>query len=149
MTTRIMRVSLPVLLCAAGFAMVAYGVFVHAVPVVQDREVEKSISELQMDQPEEPGGPPQDPFGSPQDPFGSPQDPFGSPQDPQPPQSDPWGPPSGPPLPKTVVVLERETVDDSEPAIILDVTRDGLALLDTGEIKRLYTPGMAPALCPT
>ena len=45
--------------------------------------------------------------------------------------------------------MERETLYEHEPALILDVTRDGLALLDSGEIIRTYNPGEAPALCHT
>jgi hypothetical protein len=135
MTARILRASLPILLCAAGFGLVTYGVLGRVVPVAQDREVEKPISELEAEGPENPFEPPQDPFGPPHDPFGPP--------------ADPWGPPSGPPIPKTVKVLEREINDEHEPRLILDVTRDGLARLDSGEIIRTYHPGEAPALCPT
>ncbi len=129
MTARILRASLPILLCAAGFGLVTYGVLGHVVPVIQDREVEKPISELEPDRSQNPFDPPQDPWG--------------------PPPQDPWGPPPDSQIPKTVLVLERETNHEHEPALILDVTRDGLALLDSGEIIRTYNPGEAPALCHT
>ena len=138
---RILRVGLPILLCATGFGLVTYGVLGHAVTVVQDQEIEKPLSEL------EPNAS-QDPFSTPEDEFGPPQDSWGPSEDSWGPPRNSWGPPDAQ-LPRTVMVLERHTFDEHEPALIRDVTRDGLALLDSGEVIRTYKPGDAPALCHT
>jgi hypothetical protein len=49
---------------------------------------------------------------------------------------------------KTVTRVERVTKNASEPALIRDITVGGVALLDSGQLKRTYS-GKGPALCPS
>jgi hypothetical protein len=66
-----------------------------------------------------------------------------------PPRRNPYGrrmPPPPPPKPRTVTVTE--TIKEPEYAIVLEATRGGLILLDSGTFKRSYS-GAPPSGCPT
>jgi len=66
------------------------------------------------------------------------------------PQMEPVSPfmPPPPPIVEKVVRTVRETADDSEPRLILEVTVGGIVLAESGELMRTYV-GEMPSLCPT
>ncbi|NLE36430.1 MAG: hypothetical protein GX621_00225 [Pirellulaceae bacterium] len=146
MIRRILRASVPILLLAAGIAMVVYGATSRSIPVVQYVEVEETITI-----PPPPMGFGMDPHGPPG--MGQPgmdpdMDPGMDPDMMGPGMDDPWTP-QAPPTKETVIRQQREVNDELEPKVILDVTVGGLTrLVDTGEIVRTYV-GKPPSLCPT
>ncbi len=167
MWAMVQRALVPVLLLIGGAASVIYAEKFHTVPVVEVQEEEVS---LPVDSPFGPGAPfPGGPFFPGGPPFG---------EGPPPPDGQsfpggapfPGGPPPfmGPPAPtikaiRTTVVTEEE----SEPRLVREVTVGGVTLPrrvqkvslwgvafsitvpDPGEIRRTYSGGEGPALCPT
>lgn len=136
--TLIRRATLPVLLLVCGGALVVYGAAFHTLPVVEEEEIERTITIPS-------------PF---QDPSMFPGQPSGFPQPPP--------VPGLPPIVEKVITTVRETKHDSEPMLIREATRGGVTfaqeeggfgvlgviLLARGELKRTYS-GEAPSLCPT
>ena len=60
---------------------------------------------------------------------------------------DDFGPPGGEPEPFPDM-METVTLDESEPALVHEVTYGGVARTSSGEIQRTYT-GKPPSQCPT
>jgi hypothetical protein len=157
----IKRATLPVLLLFCGGTLVVYGTAFHTVTVVEEQEVEETITipspfELPPLFPDQPSEFPEQP-----------------PEFPEPPPFFP----EPPPIVETVIVTLREFKKDSEPRLIRETTIGGVAfireedkrqedkrqedkreedklsifgvtLLASGELKRTYS-GEAPSLCPT
>jgi hypothetical protein len=117
------RAILPALLVIGGLASLIYGAMFRSVPVLEERQTKTTI-QIPMAFP--PEGPPGEPFPPGGPPFGGPQ-PF---------------------LTKTVTRIDLVTVVESEPELIREVSVGGVALLDSGELKRTYS-GKGPALCPS
>jgi len=113
------RAILPALFLIGGVVAIVYGVSYHRVPVLVETE-----SQTTMDAPLEIPLPPS--FGD--------NSPFG-------------GPPAV--VKKTVTRIDRSIKVESEGTIVREVTVGGLALQDSGAIKRTYTGDKGPALCPT
>ncbi|MFZ5831871.1 MAG: hypothetical protein ACOY3P_17430 [Planctomycetota bacterium] len=126
MLTVLTRAIVPVLLLAGGIALMAFGSLWNSVPVVEEREEEKTIEVPQ-------------PFSPP--PFAPPGMGPGGP-------GPSFMPPPPPPIRKTVKVLLRTTTDTREPQLVREITFGGVIRLANGELKRTYT-GHAPSLCPT
>ena len=140
----IKRATLPVLLLFCGGTLVVYGTAFHSVKVVEEQEVEETITIPS-------------PFELP------PLFPGQPPEFPEPPPFLP----EPPPIVETVTATIREFKKDSEPRLIRESTIGGVAfireenkreedklsifgvtLLASGELKRTYS-GEAPSLCPT
>ena len=117
------RAILPALLVIGGLASLIYGAMFRFVPVLEERETKTTI-EIPT------AFPPVGPMGEAFPPGGAP---FG-------------GPP--PFLKKTVTRIDLDTIVESEPELIREVSVGGVALLDSGELKRTYS-GKGPALCPS
>ena len=117
------RAILPALLLMAGFASLIYGAIFHSAPVLEERETKTTIDIPTAFPPGEPLG---EAFPSGGGPFG--------------------GPP--PVLKKTVTRIDLATIVESEPELTREVSVGGVALLDSGELKRTYS-GTGPALCPS
>ncbi len=133
--TILQRALLPIAMLGLGVASLVWGANHHVLEVFEEQEIEISIAP-----------PPElmDPMGLPGDPNG------GFPGDPG--LDGPAGMPpfmAGPPPElqkvKQVVMISKEV---PESQAIFEITIGGLALLETGELKRTYT-GAPPSLCPT
>ena len=113
------RAVAPLLLLLGGIAALVYGVTFHVLPVLEDREKEKSIPVPDVFAPMRPSFPGMDPMG---------------------------GPPRM--RMQTVKVTTEETIQLAEPAMIRDATIGGIVFNDAGKLKRTYS-GKPPSLCPT
>jgi hypothetical protein len=122
------RAVLPAMLSIGGLASLIYGAIYHSAPVLEEHQSQTTI--------EVPTA-----FAPP---------PFGDGRFPGGPPSFPGRPPfSGPPLQKkTVTRIELSTIVESEPQLTREVSVGGVALLESGELKRTYS-GKGPALCPS
>jgi hypothetical protein len=137
---------LPAVLFAAAVASLVYGALYHAVPV------ERNVVEVQTVQ-EEHEEEIDIPFAAPPDALiPNPQSAF----------PDPFFP--GPPRPKLKVIrtqtVEKKVVkpvveDESEAAVVREVTVGGVVLAKSGVLRRTYGPTASgeevppPSLCPT
>jgi hypothetical protein len=144
----ILRAIVPLMLLVAGIVSAIYGVKHHTVEVVQEHEEEISIP---IPTPFAPGppGPDGQPFG--EGPPGPGGEPFAEGQPPggEPPMDGPppfWQPP---PMFAKMIKKTIVTTDEPEPKIIREVSVGGVALAESGEIKRTYSGDEGPALCPT
>ena len=117
------RAILPSLLVIGGLASLIYGAIFHSVPVLEERETKTTI-DIPMAFP--PEGPPGEVF---------------------PPGGVGFGEPP-PVLKKVVTRIDLAAIVESEPELTRDVSVGGVALLDSGELKRTYS-GKGPALCPS
>jgi hypothetical protein len=126
MWTIVRRAVVPAALVIGGVASLIYGAIYHSAPVFEEQETKTTI--------EIPTGlPPPGSFGTVPLPNGG--APFG-----------------GPPLffeKKVVTRIDLVTVVESEPELMREVSVGGIALLDSGELKRTYSGGKGPALCPS
>ena len=122
------RLILPVFLLVGGIASLIYGAKYHTAPVVEEKEIEVSLA---------------------------------------PPMVEGFlpgleGPPGFPPLlegppglmpPIIELPPERQIVsitkEEPEPILIREITVGGVALLDSGELRRTYSGEAPPSLCPT
>ena len=148
--TILQRGFLPIVMVALGVASLLWGAARHTLEVYEEQEIEISIAPppemmQSMAPPAFPTGPEQgmgqgflgDPaFGDPA--FGAPPDMGGMP---------PFiaGPPPELQKVKQIVMISKE---EPESRVVFEVTIGGLALLETGELKRTYS-GAPPSLCPT
>ena len=128
----VVRLILPALLLVGGIASLIYGAKYHTAPVVEEKEIEVSLA---------------------------------------PPMGDGFlpgfeGPPGFPPplegppgLMSPMIELPPElmkqkqiisiTKEEPESILIREITVGGVALLDSGELKRTYSGEAPPSLCPT
>jgi hypothetical protein len=129
------RAMLPLLVLAVGITALVHGVKNHTTHVFEEREIEITLA---PPAPFAPGIPPG--FGGP------PGLDMGRGFDGAPGAM----PPFGAPPPELQKVKQKIFVgtDESEMAIVRDVTIGGLALLDSGDLRRTYS-GQPPSLCPT
>jgi hypothetical protein len=161
MATYVRRI-LPLLLLAAGAAMVVYGAALRRLPVWEEARVVETVTvEREIEVPDVP------PPGMPGGPA------FGGPAPGGMPGAMPGGMPGGMPsvippemrVKRTVLVEEerpRETerkVDEPEYVVVREMTVGGVTLVDGGELMRTYRRAEAgwsgadlpppPSLCPT
>jgi hypothetical protein len=109
----------PALLLIGGVIALVYGTLYHRVPVLEETE-----SQTTIDVPLEIPIP--SPYGD--------NSPFDSPQA---------------VIKKTVTRIDRNIKIEPEGTIVREVTVGGVALQESGAIKRTYTGDKGPALCPT
>ena len=126
------RLIVPGLVLAAGVASVIYGAKHHVVPVEEEQEIEVSLAPPPM--PDAPEGFPGDP-GFPGG-FDGPPGMF---------------PPSFMELPPHLATVKQKIIvtnEQPESTIVFEVTIGGVALRETGKLRRTYH-GDIPSLCPT
>ena len=117
---RILRAIPTVLVLLGGIACLLHGAAGRTIPVSEEQEIEITLPPPPFAPPGQPafGGPGGDPFAGP--------------------------PPMMEKVTENVIVTEQE----SEFTLIRETTIGGVALLASGELRRLYS-GDAPSLCPT
>ena len=124
----LVRVVAPVLLLVVGVGFTVYGAWHHAIPVVKEVEEEISIPVPMPFGPAPPGGE-EAPF---------PGEPPGMP-------APLWQPPS---VYNKIISKLLYATDEMEWGLIRKASIGGVTL-ESGKIKRTYSGGDAPALCPT
>jgi hypothetical protein len=128
------RAIVPVALVIAGLVAIVEGVWYHPIAVLVRRETTKSINVPLVIPP----GPSMDGSFSPGG-----RSPF--------PPGMPFGRPAS--VKRTVTEITWDTLVISEPDATRDVTVGGLERIvsgdNAGELKRTYSGGKGPALCPT
>jgi hypothetical protein len=125
MWKRILRATPALLVLTGGIACLVLGTAGRTIPVSEEQEIEVELAPPPFALPGQPG------FGAP--------------------GGDPMAGPGmfGPPpfmekVTETVIITEEE----SEFTLIRETTIGGVALLASGELRRLYS-GEVPSLCPT
>jgi hypothetical protein len=131
MWTIVRRAILPAALLIAGLVALVEGVWYHPIPVLIEKETTKTIDVPLPDGPDMNG-----PFPGGRSAF---------------PPGMPFGGPAV--VKRTVVQVDLVSLVISEPEVTHDVTIGGLERLTSGEhageLKRTYSGGKGPAVCPT
>lgn len=142
------RALLPTVMLGLGIASLVWGAKHHVLEVFEEQEIEISVAPPpEMVQPTAP------PMGMPMGPDamgggmmpGFPGDPGFGPPGMAGPAPIMAGPPPEVQKIKQIVMISKE---EPENQVVFEITIGGLALLETGELKRTYT-GAPPSLCPT
>jgi hypothetical protein len=125
--TILRRGLLPIVMLGLGIASLVWSAKHHVLEIYEEQEIKIS---LEMMQPMGPPGFPGGPDGGMEPGF---MPPFMA------------GPP---PELQTVTFFELVSKEEPESQAVFEITIGGLALLETGELRRTYS-GAPPSLCPT